>query len=214
MKRFAVILAGCGVYDGSEIHETVCTLLAISRNKGSYKIFAPDINQYHVVNHLTGEVTSEERNVLIEAARLGRGEITPLDQINLDHFDAIVLPGGFGVAKNLCSYAYEGENFRVLEEVKRVVKEAYQKKIPIGAMCISPVLISKIIAGATVTIGSDKATADDIEKSGAFHKITQKGEVIFDEKNKIYSTPCYMLESSIADIADGCDNLITAIIKA
>ena len=214
MKRIAVILAGCGVYDGSEIHETVCTLLAISRNNGTYKVFAPNINQYHVVNHLTGEVTTEERNVLIEAARLNRGEITPLDQINLEDFDSIVFPGGFGVAKNLCSYAYEGENFRVLEEVKKVVKNAYQMKMPIGAMCISPVLISKIISGSTVTIGADKATADDIEKAGAFHKRSQKGEVVIDEKNRIFSTPCYMLDSSIADIADGCDNLIKAIIAA
>mgnify|MGYP005824434903 CR=1 FL=1 len=199
MKKIAVVLAGNVVYDGSEIHEATITLLTIARNGAQYQCFAPNINQAHVINHLTGEVMPETRNVLVEAARIARGNIKPLSAYNAREFDALILPGGFGVAKNLCTYAFEGTNCTVNSEVEKVVKSTIIEEKPVGALCISPVLIAKILVDVEVTIGNEEAASSAIESFGATHITKSHGEIVFDEKYKLVTTPCYMLDATIAN---------------
>lgn len=213
MKKFAVVLCGCGCYDGSEIHESVMTLLAIDRNECQYSIFAPDADQYHVINHYTKQATNEKRNMLAEAARIARGDIQPLSALKVSDFDAIVFPGGFGAAKNLFTYAVEGTNAVAIPEVERVVREFYAAHKPIGALCIAPVMIAKILGNVTITVGVDQKTIADVESFGAKHVNTQQTEVIADKENKVFTTPCYMLPATIGDIADCADNLIKAILE-
>lgn len=213
MKKFAVVLCGCGCYDGSEIHESVMTLLAIDRNECQYSIFAPDADQYHVINHYTKQATNEKRNMLAEAARIARGDIQPLTALKVSDFDAIVFPGGFGAAKNLFTYAVEGTNAVAIPEVERVVREFYAAHKPIGALCIAPVMIAKILGNVTITVGVDQKTIADVESFGAKHINTQQTEVIADKENKVFTTPCYMLPATIGDIADCADNLIKAILE-
>lgn len=212
-KEIAVVLAGCGVYDGAEIHEAVLTLLAISKAGADYQIFAPDIDQYHVVNHITGAEMSEKRNVLIEAARIARGNISPLSELDVHVFDAIVFPGGFGVAKNLCTFAIKGVDFSINHEVEQVIKKAHLLGKPIGVMCIAPVMIPKIIGGVEVTIGSDESTEMAIQKMNGQHTITTHEEVIVDYRHKVVSTPCYMLDARVDQIARGAENLIRELLK-
>lgn len=211
--NFAVILSGCGVYDGAEIHEATMALLAIVKNGGTYMIFAPDVKQHHVINHITGNEMDESRNVLIESARIARGNIKSLDQYNPADFDALILPGGFGVAKNLCTYAFDGPDCQVDKVIEKVIKETHAAGKPIGALCISPVLITRILGEVDVTIGQDKATADHIEEMGGVHIATGHGEVVIDTENRVVTSPCYMLDASIADIADGAENVIKSIIN-
>ena len=211
MKKFAVVLAGCGVYDGAEIHEAVLTLLAIDNKGGHYDIFAPDVKQLHVINHATGEIMNQERNVLIEAARIARGKIKDLKDFDASDYDAIVFPGGFGVAKNLCSFAVEGSNCSVLHQVETAVTEMHRLHKPIGAMCISPVMIANVIKGSTVTIGNDAMTMDAIAEMGSIAKAADCHQVIVDSKNKIATTPCYMLDVSVKQIAEGTQNLINEL---
>ncbi len=212
-KKFAVVLSGCGVYDGAEIHEATLTMLAIIKNGGVYQCFAPDIPQYHVINHLTGEEMNEKRNVLIESARIARGDIKPLSEYNVKEFDALIFPGGFGVAKNLSTIAFDGADAKVNPEVEKTIKETLTAKKPIGALCISPALVAKVIEGVEVTIGNDKATAQAIEKMGGKHIVTTHGEVVHDHKYNVFTTPCYMLDATIADIDAGANNVVKEMMK-
>jgi enhancing lycopene biosynthesis protein 2 len=208
MKKFAVILSGSGVFDGAEIHEATLTLLAIKKSGADYEIFAPDIDQYHVINHITGEVMHEKRNVLVESARIARGKIKSLNQFKAGHFDAIILPGGFGAAKNLSNWAFEGDNCKVNPEVEKALKEMHNAKKPIGAMCIAPVILAKLFPGTNLTTGDDKASGDFIKKMGSGYTRTSHGEVIADKTKKLFSTPCYMLDADIVKIAEGTENLV------
>ncbi|MBI4648438.1 MAG: isoprenoid biosynthesis glyoxalase ElbB [Bacteroidia bacterium] len=212
-KKFAVILAGCGLYDGSEIHEATLALYFISKHGAEYDIFAPDIMQHHVVNHITGEEMNEKRKVLNEAARIARGNIKPLKQFDAAQYDGLVLPGGYGAAKNLCTYAFDGINCNVNEEVADAIRKMKNHNKPIGALCIAPVILAKVLGNIVVTIGNDPATAENIKKFGARHKETGNGEIAVDEKNKIVTTPCYMLDATIAQIGDGIDALIKAMLE-
>ncbi|TRY99044.1 hypothetical protein DNTS_032770 [Danionella cerebrum] len=155
-KRVAVVLSGCGVFDGSEIHEASAVLVHLSRQQATVKIFAPDVDQMHVVDHLKGAPTEEKRNVLVESARLARGEIQELSQLNVEDMDAIIFPGGFGAAKNLCSWAVQGKDCSVNEQVRTVMEAFHAQKKPIGLCCISPVLAAKIIPGCEVTVGHEQ----------------------------------------------------------
>ncbi len=211
--KFAVVLAGSGVFDGAEIHEATFTLYAILKNGGEYEIFAPNINQYHVVNHITGEEMNETRNVLIESARIARGNIKDLNDFKVDDFDAIIFPGGFGVAKNLCDFAFNGTDMNVIPQIETVIKDMAIAHKPIGALCISPVLIAKVLDGVELTIGQDADTADAVEKFGANHKKTNHGEVVVDEKYKVATTPCYMLDATVVDIHDGADNVVKSLME-
>jgi enhancing lycopene biosynthesis protein 2 len=213
MKNFAVILCGCGVSDGSEIHEAVMTLLAIERHSCRYSVFAPDEDQYHVMNMFTKEEMPEKRNMLVEAARIARGNILSLSELDLNQFDALILPGGFGVAKNLCTYAFDGANATVYPPLAEIIKAAHQKQLPVGALCISPVILAKVLGNITITVGNDPATIANVEQMGATHVNTQEGEVIADKANRVFTTPCYMLPATIADIADSADNLIRTILE-
>ena len=210
-KKFAVILAGSGVYDGSEIHEATLSMYAISKNGGEYQLFAPNIDQHHVINHLTGEEMPEKRNVLVESARIARGKVKDLKEFSEDQFDAILFPGGFGVAKNLCSFAFNGPDCMVNPDVEKALKEMHIAKKPIGALCIAPALIAKILSNVEVTIGQDAGTAEAITQMGAIHVNTNHGEIVFDKENKIVTTPCYMLDATIAQIGEGAEKVVKTI---
>lgn len=212
MKKFAVVLSGNGVYDGAEIHEATLTLLAIKKLGADYSIFAPDIAQHHVVNHLTGEEMPETRNVLVESARIARGKISNLNSFNARDFDALIFPGGFGVAKNLSTWAFNGPDCKVNSDVEKAIKDMSSLQKPIGALCISPVVIAKILGNVEVTIGQDKATAEAVEKTGARHVNTTHGDVVRDTHRPIFTTPCYMLDADIVQIADGAENIVKAIL--
>lgn len=213
MKKFAVVLSGNGVFDGAEIHESAMTLLAIMQQGGAYEIFAPDIDQYHVINHITGEEMPESRNVLVESARIARGNIKPLSEFHAGDFDYLIFPGGFGAAKNLSSFAFDGPGCSVDPQVERAVLEMHAASKPIGALCISPVVIARILKGVEVTIGQDEGTADAIDQMGSTHRTTTHGEVVIDEKNKIFTTPCYMLDANILQVYDGASNVVKKMMR-
>lgn len=213
MKKFAVVLSGCGVFDGAEIHEATLTLLAIAQQGASYEIFAPDISQHHVVNHYTHQEMPEKRNVLVESARIARGKIKPLSQFRSADFDAIIFPGGFGAAKNLSTVAFDGANAKVNVEVEAAVRAMHKAGKPIGALCIAPAMIARILGNVEVTIGNDPGTAATIEKMGGKHIRATHGEVVVDKKNKVFTTPCYMLDANIVQILDGATNIVRNIMK-
>ena len=213
MKKFAVILCGCGSLDGSEIHESVMTLLAIDRNECTYSIFAPNDNQFHVVNHCTKEATQEKRNMMVEAARIARGDIRPIEECRVEDFDALVFPGGNGAAKNLFTYAFDGKNCTVREDVAQLIKAFHAQHKPIGALCIAPVMIAKVLGDVTITVGNDEGTIANVLSFGSKHINTQQTEVISDKQNMVFTTPCYMLPAPISDIADCAQNLIDAILE-
>ncbi len=211
MKKFAVVLSGCGVFDGAEIHEATLTLLAIAQQGATYEIFAPDIDQHHVINHLTHQEMPERRNVLVESARIARGKIKPLSQFQAAGFDALIFPGGFGAAKNLSTVAFHGPGATVNPDVEKAVKAMHAAGKPIGALCIAPAVIARILGNIEVTIGNDPGTAAAIEKMGGKHVKTSHGEVTVDRKNKIFTTPCYMLDATIVQIYEGARNVVNEI---
>lgn len=213
MQKIAVVLSGNGVFDGTEIHEATLTLYAISKKGAAYEIFAPDIPQHHVINHITGEEMNETRNVLIESARIARGKISPLSKFSGKDFDALVFPGGFGAAKNLSSFAFEGADCKVNPEVEKAVREMISLKKPVGALCISPVILARILGDVVLTIGQDEGTAGAVVQMGATHTKTSHGEVVIDKKYKVVTSPCYMLDATIAQIGEGADNVIDALLK-
>ncbi len=214
MKKFAVVLAGCGVFDGAEIHEATLAMLAINEIGAEYQCFAPDIEQYHVINHLTGETMNEKRNVLVESARIARGKIKPLSQFRADEFDALLFPGGFGAAKNLSTVAFDGEKASVNPDVEAAVKAMAAAAKPIGAMCISPTFVAKILGDVKITVGDDAGTIKVVEAFGSTHIETGHGDVIYDREKKVFTTPCYMLDATISDIWDGASNIVSAIMNS
>lgn len=213
-KKVAVILSGCGVYDGAEINEVVLTLLSLEENKIKYQCFAPNIDQHHVVNHLTGKEVTERRNVLVESARIVRGKIKPLSKCEASEFAAIIVPGGFGVAKNLSDFAFKGANVKVEKEFLAICEAFKNSKKPAGFMCIAPVILSKIYGkGVVLTVGNDKETIAVILIMGGEHKAATVNEIVFDKKNKIVTTPAYMLATSIIEAKNGIDILVKKIIE-
>lgn len=215
-RKIAVILAGCGVYDGAEIHEAVLTLLAIQQAGAEAVCFAPDIPQAHVVNHLTGEVVAgETRNVLVEAARIARGKIADLADFDAAAVDAAILPGGFGAAKNLCDFAFKGPDCAVNPAVETAIRAMRAAGKPIGALCIAPAILAKLFGaeGASVTIGSDPDTAAAIEKLGARHQTAGHGEIVIDPALKLVTSPCYMLDADIGQIAAGAAHTVNQLLK-
>ena len=213
--KIAVVLAGCGRADGSEVFETVTALLAIAKNGGSYQCFAPNIEQSAVVNILTGEKTNERRSVLIEAGRICRGDIKDLKEFNVKDFDAVIFPGGLGAVTNWCDYAAEGVNCTVNQDISNTMLKCYDNKLPIGAMCIAPVVVAKVLGGygIKITIGSDEQTARAVEAMGAVNEVCQATEIAVDEKHKIVTTPAYMMAHSITEVAEGADKIVKAIMK-
>lgn len=214
-KKFAIVLSGCGRADGSEIHEAVSLLLAIDEQGGKYEFFAPDINQFQVVDHLNGKKENETRSVLIESARIARGNIKPLSQYNAENFDVIAFPGGMGAVTNLCDCAFKTADSKVNNDVKRAIEESYENGLVIGAMCIAPVLVARVLGkyGITVTIGNDDNTARKIESFGARHEKTSATGVCVDKKHKIVTTPAYMLANSPKEVYQGAYELVKNIIR-
>ncbi|MFH7566249.1 MULTISPECIES: isoprenoid biosynthesis glyoxalase ElbB [Oceanimonas] len=214
MKKVAVILSGCGVYDGAEIHEAVLCLLHLARNGARYQCFAPDKPQHHVLNHASGEESSEQRNVLTEAARIARGDIQPLSELNADDFDALLLPGGFGVAKNLCNFAFKGAECEVDKEVLAVCKAFARARKPAGYCCIAPVLIPKVYpAGVKGTAGTDAAVADAFMAMGGEHIGCAVTDMVEDERHKVISTPAYMLAKNITEADTGIGKLVKRLLE-
>jgi enhancing lycopene biosynthesis protein 2 len=212
-KKFAVVLSGCGVYDGSEIHEATLTLYFISKYGGEYDIFAPDVPQHHVVNHLTGEAMQQTRNVLVESARIARGKITRLIEFDASAYDAVIFPGGFGAAKNLSTWAFDGPEEYILPEVVTCIRAMVDAGKPIGALCISPVIFAKVLEGVELTIGDDPETIEGITKLGAKHVQTTHGEIVVDPKYKLVTTPCYMLDATIKQVGDGAENVVKKLME-
>jgi enhancing lycopene biosynthesis protein 2 len=216
-KKIGVILSGCGVYDGSEIHEAVITLLAIDRSGAEAVCMAPNIPQMHVVNHLTGEpAEGETRNVLIEAARIARGDIKDMATVTAEELDALFLPGGFGAAKNLCDFAVKGADCSVNAEVARLILEMVNAKKPVGAVCIAPTILSKVLGTDNLphelTIGTDPGTAEALAKMGTKHMQCPVREFVVDKKNKLVSSPAYMLAGNISEAAEGIEKAVKALI--
>ncbi|MEZ5404698.1 MAG: isoprenoid biosynthesis glyoxalase ElbB [Verrucomicrobiia bacterium] len=215
-KKIAVILSGCGVYDGSEIHEAVLTLLALSRAGAEVFCFAPNIPQHHVVNHLSGEVVEDEvRNVLTEAARIARGKIQDVAKCKVSEIDGVIFPGGYGAAKNLCDFAVEGVRCEVDPNVVKLIRGLHEAKKPMAFLCISPVIAAKVLgsAGVQLTIGNDPATKKAIEEMDAKHVVKDVKDVLVDDVNRIVSTPAYMYDASIAQVAEGIEKCMAVVLK-
>lgn len=213
--KVGVILAGCGVYDGSEIHETVLTLLALDRAGAEAICLAPDVPQAHVVNHLTGKVaTGETRNVLVESARIARGAVASLSGYDPSELDALVLPGGFGAAKNLCDFAVNGAACAVDREVTRVVRAIHAAGRPVGAICIAPVILARLFGNESpeVTIGTDSGTATAIEAMGGRHLACPVERAVVDQDRRLVTTPAYMLAGHIAEAATGIEALVLEVL--
>ena len=211
--KVAVVLSGCGFQDGSEIHESVCTLLALDQQGARYQCFAPDMAQARVVNHLTGSEVHDTRNVLVESARIARGAIQPLADFDASRFDALVMPGGFGAALNLSDFAQAGAQCSVQKDMAHAVATMHQAGKPIGALCIAPVILARLLPGARLTIGKDAETADACRKMGAIHQDTCHGQVAVDRQNRLVTTPCYMLDARISQIFEDAQILVRELLK-
>ena len=214
-KKVAVILSGCGVYDGSEIYESVITLLRLDQRGAQVQCFAPDIAQHHVINHRTGEEMPESRNVLTEAARLARGNIQDLAEARAEDFDALILPGGFGAAKNLSDFASQGAACTVLPQVLAVARAFAEAGKPIGLMCIAPTMAAQIFGrGVVCTLGHDEdPAAAAVREMGAEHQPCEVSEIVEDRQHKLVSTPAYMLAGSISEAAAGIYKLVDRVLE-
>lgn len=221
----AVLLSGCGVHDGSEIHEAVLTLFNIDKEGGEYICIAPDMEQHHVINHITGEEMKEKRNVLIEAARIARGKIKSLSQIKADDFDALIMPGGFGAAKNLTKWAFNGHEGEIHPDVKRIIIDFIDQNKPIAAFCMSATVVAKALKNtkynALLTVGSVSQPSEyniadissNMEAAGAVAAMTTVDDIVFDEKLKLISSPCYMMDATVYEINFGIMKAIKKLIK-
>lgn len=214
MKSIAVILSGCGVFDGSEIHESVLTMLALSKNNAEIHFFAPDELQPTVINHMTGESKSEKRNQMEESSRITRGKISPLSSADASMLDALIIPGGFGAAKNLCDFAVKGSECVINKELLSLVRQMHQQKKPLGLMCIAPVMLPKMLNTSVVlTIGNDSETIAQIEIMGGKHIECAVDDIVIDEVNRVVTTPAYMLAQSISEANTGINKLVKKVLE-
>jgi len=212
-NSIAVILSGCGHQDGSEIHEATLTLLAIHTHGADYQCYAPNITHHHVLNHADGNEMDDNRNVYIESARISRGNLKTLDEFSADNHDALIIPGGLGAAKNLSTFAFDGENCIVNQEVKWAISSMVDQNKPIGALCIAPVILANVLDSVTLTIGNNPQVAEKIEQMGAIHQECTPSGVVVDEANKIVTTPCYMYDSRVNEVAEGVNGLVAEILR-
>jgi enhancing lycopene biosynthesis protein 2 len=217
MVKVGVVLSGCGVYDGSEIHEAVITLLALDRLGATTVCLAPNIEQVHVINHRTGKPSEEVRNVLDEAARIARGKVQDIAKAKATDLDALVLPGGFGAAKNLSNFASAGSKARVEPSVGRLLRDMHKARKPICALCISPTVLAAALrderVGPKLTIGSDEATAKAIEEMGAKHVVCPVDEMRVDEEHRIVTAPAYMYDARISEVATGIEKAMRELVR-
>ncbi len=215
-KQIAVLLAGCGHLDGAEIHEAVLTLLALDQRGAKYTCCAPNIDQHTVTDHLTKSPAADRRNVLHESARIARGNIRDVAEMRIADFDALIIPGGFGVAKNLCNFAEAGAECTVNAAVDRLIGDALAAGKPIGAICIAPALLARVAGrrgiSARLTIGDDAGTAAAISRMGCQHENCTVTEFCADEKNKIVCTPAYMLGTGPAAVFEGIRKAVDRVL--
>jgi enhancing lycopene biosynthesis protein 2 len=213
-KTIGVLLSGCGVFDGSEIHEAVLTLLFLDRAGAAVKCMAPDMDQLHVINHLTQQEAEEKRNVLVESARIARGDIQDVAAVKAGDLDGLIIPGGFGAAKNLSDFAVKGPEARVHPEVQRLIVEMLDQSKPVGAVCIAPATLVRAAADRSprVTIGNDTGTAAAIGTMGGSHVDCSVADICVDAANKIVTTPAYMLGPGIKDVAVGIEKLVEKVL--
>ncbi|KFP05689.1 hypothetical protein N300_11315 [Calypte anna] len=220
-KRVAVVLAGCGVYDGSEIHESSAVLVHLSREGAEAEVYAPDVEQMHVVDHLKGQPTQEKRSVLVESARIARGNIKDLAKLDVQRLDALIIPGGFGVAKNLSTWATQGKNCSICKEVEDVLRAFHAARKPIGLCCISPVLAAKIFPGCELTVGHDTEcekwpyakTAESIKGLGCQHINSQVTDIHVDVHNRLVSTSAFMCSAPLHQIYDGIGKMVQEVVR-
>ncbi len=215
MKKIGVVLSGCGVMDGSEIHEAVLTLLAIDKAGAAAVCMAPNIPQSDVVDHVTNDSQKETRNVLVESARIARGRIKDMADVSANDLDALIFPGGYGAAKNLCDFAPKGPECRVHPEAARLVQAMLKEGKPIGAICIAPAILAGLLGktGPVLTIGNDKQTAATLEQMGAKHQTCTVFDIAVDENKKIVTTPAYMLAERISEAAEGIEKLVQKVLS-
>lgn len=225
MKKIGVILSGCGVYDGSEIHEATLTLLALDRAGVEYICMAPNVEQHHVVNHITGDEMDEKRNVLVESARIARGEIKDIAHVKVADIDGLAIPGGFGAAKNLTKWAFSGPEGDINPEVKRLINETVEAGKPIAAMCMGPTVVAKALEGSSttahLTVGTTEASSPydiaavsgGMEQAGAIAEMRTVDNIAIDEANKIVTAPCYMMEASISEINEGIEKAVKQLVE-
>jgi len=215
MKKIGVLLSGCGVYDGAEIHEAVITLLSLDRNGAEAICMAPDTEQHHVVNHLNGETSDEKRNVLVESARIARGNIKDVKTVSAADIDGLILPGGFGAAKNLSNFALKGKDADIHPDVAKIVRNMVDAGKPVGAICIAPAVLTKIVEekNPEVTIGNDFGTIETIEEIGGTHVVCAVNQIHVDHANKLITTPAYMIGPGIKEVATGIEKLVGEVLK-
>ncbi len=209
--KVAVILSGSGVFDGSEIHEAVMALLALSKAGAEVECFAPNVDQMHVINHITQDVMQETRNVLVESARITRGKVTDLASYNPANFDALLMPGGFGAAKNLCTFAVDGADCSVNSDVAKAITATKDAGNVIGAMCIAPILLAKLLPGVRITLGDEGDASKAAEAMGATHQVSSH-DIVVDDSQNVVTTPAYMLDATIADIESDATALVTKVL--
>ncbi|CCK78669.1 MULTISPECIES: isoprenoid biosynthesis glyoxalase ElbB [Desulfobacula] len=214
-KKIGVLLSGCGVFDGTEIHESVLTLLFIDQAGAEAVCFAPDIDQAHVINHLTQQEEKETRNVLVESARIARGEIQSINDVDVAKLDAVILPGGFGAAKNLSEFAFKGPQGEVNKDVAALLEKVIEAKKPLGALCIAPATVGMALKDKSpeLTIGCEEGIIGALESIGVKHALCKVDEIAVDEKNRIVTSPAYMIGPGIADVAKGIKKLVEKVIE-
>jgi len=222
-----LILGGCGVYDGTEIHEASSCLVHLSRHQANVVMFAPNIEHNHVINHITGEIMPESRNVLIESARIARGKIHSLESLKPEQFQGIVLPGGFGAAKNLSTFAFDGENMKINSTLETILKDFHRGLKPIALCCISPVIIAKMLPHVQITMGKMKHLTENEKQNlfpysgsilkailmGANHQECDVNEICVDEKHRIITTPAFMKNAPFHEVSDGIGLMIGKLIE-
>lgn len=217
MQKVGVVLSGCGVFDGSEIHEAVCAMLALDQAGVEYQCLAPNAPQLHVIDHSQGKpVPGETRNILVESARIARGKIQELGAVKVGEYDAFIFPGGFGAAKNLCSFAVDGADCVVQPDVARIIREAHAAGKPLCFICIAPVIAAKVLGAATgvkLTIGDEKETATAINHMGASHITCPVREAMVDQQHKVVSTPAYMKAGAISEVYDGVKSAVAETLR-
>jgi enhancing lycopene biosynthesis protein 2 len=223
--KIGILLSGCGVYDGAEIQESVLAMLAIKELGAEYFCISVNKNQHHVINHITGEEMKESRNMMVEAARIARGEIVDCSKLKLEDYDAIVIPGGFGSAKNFTTWAFDGPNGTILPEIKELLLQAVRNKKPVAALCVSPVVMAKAFEGTEIksemTIGTDKESSpytikdftDGLNATGAKTTMKTIHEIQIDATNKVITAPCYMMDADIVEIRNNIRQAIQALLE-
>tara|TARA_B100001146_G_scaffold119075_1_gene104645 strand:- start:815 stop:1477 length:663 start_codon:yes stop_codon:yes gene_type:complete len=218
MNKVGVVLSGCGHQDGSEIHEAVFTLHALEKADAEAIIMAPDMDQFHVINHLNGnEELSESRNILVESARIARGKVIDVASVSGHQLDALIFPGGTGMAKNIFDYSMAGINCTVISDVQRLVVEILEADKPLGAICIAPVMVAKVLEylgrTGTVTGGFNVEINNDIKAMGINAVEVGAEEIVVDKENKIVTTPAYVDAKSMNESCTGIEKLVNKVLE-